>query len=129
MRFCQRHWDALRAAVRARGLDHLVGKSGREALERARDELAGTATDATYDPLLAAHNMILGRALEGGGLYLLTGDYCPVCEAVAHKDDSPNGAALTVEQAESYWIDGPADAVLAYCREHGLAPPPPGGTM
>ena len=33
-----------------------------------------------YDPLMAAHNMISGRAIECGGIYLLTGDYCPLCE-------------------------------------------------
>ena len=54
---------------------------------------------------MAAHNMIVGRALELGGLYLMTGDYCPVCEAMKHG------------QPETHWIDGPSDAVLEMARE------------
>ena len=47
-------------------------------------ELKGTAGPEDFDPLMAAHNMILGNALEAGGLIAMqpnddgTGR-CPVC--------------------------------------------------
>ena len=114
MKFCETHWAELRRAIDERGLSHLVAKDGHAAAERLVSELDGTANDRTYDPLMDAHNMILTRALEQGGLYLLGGDFCPVCEAIAHTNEM-------AEAVRSHWIDGPAEAVLAYCREHGLA--------
>lgn len=126
MKFCQKHWDMLRAAIETRGLMHLVAKGGEAAMERAVDEINGVATDATYDPLMAAHWMISGRAIEIGGLYLMTGDHCPVCEAMAHTSHWPRAGEtepLGEAGVEKHWIDGPADAVLVYCQERGLAAP------
>lgn len=117
MKFCQAHWDRLRTAIEIRGLGHLIAPSGAEAMERAAQELDGTATDATYDPLMAAHWMIVSRVTELGGLYLMTGDYCPICEAI-----KGHSQAMVSEQVEAHYIDGPADAVLAYCRDKGLSP-------
>lgn len=118
MQFCQPHWDKLRAAIAERGLSHRIAQDGRAAAGRMKAEFEGTATDRTYDPLMDAHNMIVARALELGGLYLMTGDYCPICEAVTH---SPKEVFPSVEDVERYWIDGPADSVKTYCVEHGLA--------
>lgn len=117
MRFCQSHWDALRAAIDARGLSHLVARSGKEACERLVAESKGEATDATWDPLMAAHNMIVSRVLELGGPYIFTGDYCPVCEAIRG-----HAKHMTREQVEKHYTDGPADAVLQLAREKGLVP-------
>ncbi len=115
MKFCIPHWNALRKAIESRGLSHLVAKTGEDAAKRLTAEVKGTATDRTFDPLMSAHNMIVGRAIEMGGIYLLTGEYCPICEAVKHKPED-----VTVEVVEAHWIDGPADGVLEYCREKKL---------
>jgi hypothetical protein len=127
MQFCQKHWDMLRTAIEARGLTHLIAKSGEAAMERAVDELQGRADDSSYDPLMAAHWMIANRAVEMGGLYFLSGGHCPVCEAIKHTahwpregENEPAGEAWV----ESHWIDGPADAVLTHCQERGLTAPP-----
>ena len=104
-------------------MGQLIARSGEAAVERARGELDGTATDATYDPLMAAHWMIVARITELGGLYLMTGDYCPICEAV-----KGHSHTMTPEEVEAHYIDGPADAVLTYCRDHGLVAAPPGST-
>lgn len=130
MRFCQSHWDKLRAAIDARGLTPLVAKNGREAAGRvARREKAGHVILDDYDPLLEAHNMILGEALRIAGIELLVSDLCPVCEAVLHLSACPTGTCTpapgaTVEEraaaAEKMWIDAPADAALAFAREKGL---------
>jgi hypothetical protein len=123
---CATHWAALRKAIADRGLDHLVAKSGEKAAERIKAELEGTATDTSYDPLMGAHNMIVSRSLQVGGLYMMALDEsgnhrCPICEAMKHSRIGPNeGDFRDAAHVESHWIDGPADAALAYCREQKL---------
>lgn len=115
MRFCQLHWDNLRDAIRARGLWPLVAQNGADAIEREVQVIEGTATDATYDPLMACHWMISGRALEALGLYLMTGNYCPVCEVMrAHPKPCPQGC--TDSDVERAWINGPANAALEHVK-------------
>jgi hypothetical protein len=120
MKICQDHWGKLRAAIKERGIDHLVARTGKEAAENMKADLEGRERD--YDPLMDCHWMITSRAVEHGGLYLMAPkedgtEYCPICEALLHKPDD-----ISVEQAEKYWIDGPADAALGLCREKGLVP-------
>lgn len=115
MKFCNRHWGALRAAIDERGLMPLVARNGAEAVERAKEELGGTATDASYDPLMGAHWMIVNRALESGGLYLMTGEICPVCEAIEHCNVG-EGGYRDKKHIEEDWIEGPADAALEFVR-------------
>ena len=108
MRFCQPHWKALREAIDKRRLGDFISDSPSEVANEMRVQLEGKENpDSPYDPLMGATNMVYGRAIELGGLYLLQGDLCPVCEAVKHGS------------TESYWIDGPADAILKDFREHG----------
>lgn len=126
MQFCQKHWDMLRAAINDRGLSHLVAKSSEEAMESIVAQLQGGEGD--YDPLMDCYWMITNRALEVGGLYLLSGDLCPVCEAMKHTAHIPALGSTTNEPAgaewvEKHWIDGPADAVLKHCQQQGLTTP------
>lgn len=122
MKMCRPHWDQLRAAVESRGLGHLIAANGREAHARAVAELKGEADPvADFDPLMVAHNMILSHATEGLGLFLFTGDYCPVCELLKVYPPIPEGHRYKTNQ--SYMIDGPADAVLEMAREAGVAIP------
>ena len=122
MKFCQKHWDMLRKAIEDRGLTHLIAKSGEQAAENMVSELRGE--EHPYDPLMAAHWMISSAALDQGGLYMMTGDHCPVCEAIKHTAEHPlaDGNPAGEEWVEKFWIDGPANAVLAECREKGLVP-------
>lgn len=136
MKFCQPHWDRLRAAIDVRGLSHLVAKDGADCAGRLQRELReGKPIVDEYDPLMSCHWMIFNEALRQGGMGLLGtppegGSYCPICEAVkATKepyDELPPGATLQ-ERVEKWWIDGPADAALAFCREKGLVPTPAAG--
>lgn len=120
VKFCLPHWERLRAAINERGLTSLIARGGAAAAERTTDEFKGTATDATYDPLMACHWMITNRALEGLGLYVLTtkedgSEYCPICEVLRrHPDPCPNGC--TGDDVERYFINGPADAALEYVK-------------
>jgi hypothetical protein len=114
VKFCQPHWDMLRAAIKVRGIDHLGAKTGEAAIADIKAELEQTERD--YDPLMDCHWMITSRAVKAGGLAVMCSkpdgsQYCPVCEAVAH------GAP------EESWINGPADAALEICRTKGLVPP------
>lgn len=123
MKICQPHWDRLRAAIDARGLSHLVAKSGEECVGRVARELKqGQPIADEYDPLMSCNWMIFEQALRCGGIRLMGtppegGEYCPICEAVkalAAQDGT------TEEEALKEWIDGPADGALAYAREKGL---------
>jgi hypothetical protein len=118
MKFCMPHWNALRAAIEARGMGHLVAKTGAEAVEGLVLELEGRAAEAFFDPLMTAHSMISSHVLGFAGLYLLTGDHCPVCEFCKHAPPPPDGHRYATNDA--YMIDGPADAVLAMAQEQGL---------
>jgi hypothetical protein len=112
MKFCQPHWEALRKAVADRGMDHLVAKSGQEAAERTKSEIEDGPQPANFDPLMRLHWMISGRVLEGFGLYLMLGDYCPMCEAGKHCEKCR-------EEVET-WPDSAADAVKEeYDRQIG----------
>lgn len=78
MKFCLPHWDKLRKAISDRGLDSLNSKGGQEAAERMQK--------GAFDPLMNAHNAIVGNALDhqGGGFALMTAnedgsDRCPLC--------------------------------------------------
>lgn len=117
MKFCQKHWEDLKQAIKDKGMWDLVAIDGHAALYMMKQELEGSETDSTYDPLMAAHNMISAKALEYGGLYLMTGDYCPLCELISHAPGGSDGEATCRE-----WIKGSTDACLAYCQEHKLIP-------
>lgn len=111
MKMCPAHWQALRAAIEARGLSHLVSKNGAEAKKKLATELEGRGAENDFDPLLCANNMLFAAGLSCGGLAMLSGDFCPVCKA--EENGVPKGE----------WIEGPADAVLKRARDEGLVPP------
>lgn len=121
MKFCQPHWDSLRTAINARGLEYLVAANGRDAHARAVAELEGRGEAADFDPLMTAHNMILSHAMDWVGLALFTGDFCPVCELLKVYPPIPEGHRYKTN--DSYLIDGPADVVLEMAKEAKLFPP------
>lgn len=117
MKFCQAHWDKLREAVYAKGMRPLVPRSGAEGAERLVEELSGEATDATYDPLMSCFWMICVRAMDALGSYLLSSDYCPVCEVVRAHGEQPCPHGCSGADVEERWIHGPVDAAYAYVQE------------
>lgn len=118
MKFCQTHWDMLRASVESRGMGHLVAANGRDALARTVADLEGRAEPDDFDPLMGAHNVILSRALDAVGLGLMFGDLCPVCEVLPNWPPIPEGHRYATN--ESYWIDGPVDAMREIAQQRGL---------
>jgi hypothetical protein len=79
MRFCQPHWDSLRAAIAARGLSALVADSGDKAAANLASEVEHGRTIDNYDPLMAAHWAIVNNAMDMAGLVIMTEDICPLC--------------------------------------------------
>lgn len=115
MKMCSDHWEKMRTAIQERGLYHRVAVDGKAAVDRVVAELKGTATKETYDPLMSMNNMFFARALECGGLYLMTvkpdgTEYCPLCEVGLHL-----GSAEPDE-----WIKSCADSILTHCKENNL---------
>lgn len=121
MKFCQPHWDKLRVAVmETRGLGHLVASNGRDAMARTIADLKGDADVSDYDPLTSCFWMIHSKAIEFWGFAMLAGEDCPICISMR---DGVRPADMTATEAESWWIDGPADSVLKYCREKSIDKP------
>ena len=116
MKMCPHHWDKLRTGVQDRGMFHLVHKSGEALVESLKEELNGQKKIENYDPLMDANMMIMGRAIQDGGPYLLGvdergEDYCPLCEVNKHGEGK-----VTADD----WIKGCLDSILKFCRENNL---------
>lgn len=130
MKFCDCHWAALKEAVKVRGMWGLVAKDGTAVMERIKEEIAGNASDDNFDPLAAATWAIYGRAIELGGLNMMMGELCPLCELDTQvKGDSEIQQLDANGRIPSQnWIEGCCDSLLEYCREKCLLsvslPPP-----
>ena len=108
MQLCSNHWADLRKAIDTVGLSQFVSSSGKAAAEKIQLELQ-SEENKTFDPLLAANFAIWSNALEMGGLYLMTGDYCPICESVKH-----NGPPA------DFWINNAVNEQLEKAKRLGL---------
>lgn len=133
MRFCQRHWDALRHAIQARGLGDFIAGSGQEAVEMATRALKGgqPKKKSDYDPLLSAHWMIVNNTMEKlkelgfnpMGVFAEHEEHpecqCPLCylnflslehDRTCDKPDCPKPKGMTFDN----WIDKAADGAAGY---------------
>lgn len=106
MKFCQPHWDALKDKVKEKGMWSLVSDGPDKAVE-----FIINPGPQTFEPLMSCHNMIVTNALQAGGLYLMQGDYCPLCEAEKNHPEPGNAER---------WIKHATDAALDYCTRHKL---------
>jgi len=128
MQFCMPHWKQLRSAIQRKGMFHLVARSGEEATTRTAAELKGE--HAPFDPLMSCHWQITNRALELGGLYLMSqkpdgGSYCPLCEVEANIKVTDEAKAECkceggFKDIPTCWIEGCTDSAVEYCKEQGL---------
>src|SRR5689334_6845468 len=76
--FCQEHWDMLKAAITARGLDSLIAPDGETAVAQLANQLESEgSTPTNYDPLMSAMFAISGNAADlvksmgGNALYVM----------------------------------------------------------
>lgn len=138
MRFCQDHWDRLRAAIDERGLSHLIASDGRLAIEQLADQLQRAqegeepVSPVNYDPLMAAHWSIVNNVMAQLGpnaLYLMSGGpedpvegygpkyegrtwpRCPLCYInLAHEVScKEENCALSKENGYEWMINRAAD--------------------
>jgi hypothetical protein len=135
VRFCSKHWGALRQAIQARGLGDFVAGTGEEALSMTVRELAvGPAKKKTdYDPLMSAHNMIAHNAMQHlseigvNPLSLFFSDSehpemaCPICclnwhslnhDRICTTPNCPKPIGLQYDN----WIDKAVDGAAAYLK-------------
>jgi hypothetical protein len=85
VKLCESCWSKLRAAIKARGIDHLV-KTAAGVHTEMITALEGKPTEAP-DPLMAANNMIWSNAIRIYGLGMMApmpdgSERCPVCTLV-----------------------------------------------
>lgn len=106
MKWCQPHWEQLRAAVDARGLSHLGAQDAREAHREMVSQLEGEP--AAFDPLMGSFWRINSQMMENVGLRLM--GRCPLCILI--EDGRP-------ELVEN-WINGVTDGALEYAVQEGL---------
>ena len=112
MHICQDHWHELKSAIRQRGLWGLVprGEDGHIATNPRLQNSGEPSEPPNLDPLSMAASLISSQALMAFGDYLLTRQYCPLCEV-----EENLGRGLSME-----WIIIDADTVLQFCRERKL---------
>ena len=120
MKFCSVHWNKLCEGVNLRGLGHLVTHKEEESID-----VDNVPKTKNYDPLINLHWSISLHAVQMGGLYLLSGDYCPVCEAIetmVGREDVESEEIVTLEEVEYYWLEAPLNAELKHCKDKGIIP-------
>jgi hypothetical protein len=115
MRMCMPHWNALKAAIDARGLSQFIAKDG--------DEVQRRADTKSFEPLLGAHNAILAQAINVGGLEVLMQnddgqELCPIC---FFQDRCKCGAPDCKERYEK-WIEFSAEDARREAIHLGLLP-------
>lgn len=82
MKMCMPHWEELKTAIDDRGLSKFIAPSGEVLAKNLVTELQGG--EKKFEPLMGANIAIMSNALQMGGLYLMTGDFCPLCELEKH---------------------------------------------
>lgn len=111
VQICKDHWKNMRDKVSELGMDHLVSKTGEEAMEKMVDQIEGTDTtpEKTFDPLLNANWAITAQWIKDVGIAGMSYDGCPLCEV---ESTSPGRA--------QNWIDGSIGDQLEYAKHHGI---------
>ena len=129
MKFCQDHWDKLRAAIADRGMDGLVARGGAAAVANTVSEFSEGPKPENFDPLMGAHWAIASNAMErikaagGQPLYLMGGGpedpvtgygaayegrtwpRCPLCYINLVHEVSCTGGGCTLPKVGGYdWM-------------------------
>lgn len=85
MKWCERHWDGLRAEIDRQGLGSLVPDTAEKAARAFERRAAGDESMDAFDPLMGAMwaiNQFIGSQFGPDGLMaVMSIDGCPICEA------------------------------------------------
>jgi len=116
VRFCQPHWDKLRAAIEERGLGDVVARDGQAAAANLVSELQTGSRLDNFDPLMGAHWAIVNRIAEVAPQVIVI-EGCPICWAQdEHEKHCVDPGCQVTRQTLEDWIPGVADFMK---REHG----------
>ena len=117
MKFCQDHWDKLRAAIEAEGVYELVAKDGKRAAQMFADAVEYDRESlANYDPLMWAHWAIIERIAQHEPNVLFV-DGCPLCwVADGHEATCVEPGCEITRQTFEDWIPGVAGAAAERAR-------------
>jgi hypothetical protein len=124
MKFCQPHWDKLRAAICERGMEGLIAKSDAEAVARLVADVENPKVrSVAFDPLMTAHFGILDNAMRVAGSAVMESNAngsprCPICFLQTEHDKACKDPAC--EQSYDKWIDCAADEALEQAKNFGL---------
>ena len=120
MKFCQDHWDRLRAAIAARGLSDLVAKGGERAVRNLKSELEDGPSFVNFDPLMGAHWAIVNNSMDVLGLAVMApdedgNDRCPLCLLNEWHEVACADPTCPLPKVNGYdgWIDRAADDMRA----------------
>ncbi|HEY5201629.1 MAG TPA: hypothetical protein VIJ31_12065 [Acidothermaceae bacterium] len=120
MKFCQPHWDALRAEIADRGLGQFVASGGHDAARRMKAELMEASAASNFEPLMGAHWAILKNLTASRGFAIMLIDGCPLCAAneqhLAECTDAECGQPAYYDK----WLGRAADDQLQIARDMGL---------
>ena len=117
------HWTRLRQTIEDRGLSALVADSGKKAAANLASEVVDGRTIDNFDPLMAAHNAILGNVVKLTGLAVMVNnedgsERCPLCYLNQRSADS-----WEKERAGGAMIGAPYRCGDDRCGEEHLFPP------
>lgn len=81
MRWCQGHWDGLKAEINRQGMSGLIPTDGNRMAENLQREIDGEQSTDTFDPLMGAmmgmNAFMMGPVGLGPMLFMMEG--CPLC--------------------------------------------------
>lgn len=114
MKFCQTHWDKLRAAIDAEGIGDLVAPDEPTAVAQLVSQVEQEEVTLTnFDPLMSAHWAIIERISKHAPQVILQPG-CPLCwvQDMHEENCQEPGCPITRETFEE-WIP----SVAAHMRE------------
>jgi hypothetical protein len=121
VKFCQDHWEKLRAAIEKRGLSALVADSGEKAAANMASSLEQGQNIDNFDPLMGAHNAIVSNVMNVVGLAIMQPnpdgtDRCPLCFINSEHKEHCKDPVCKVTDYED-WIDKAADEMVAVWKQ------------
>jgi len=129
MRFCQPHWNKLRAEIERVGLGKFVSADGHEAIAKTvasieRADLGDPPRQSEFDPLLNAHWAIVSNVMGVVGFAIMVqnddgSDRCPLCFITADHLANCTMPDCKIRDYD-HWIGRVAEDQVAHAKELGL---------
>ncbi len=116
MKFCSRHMHDMGAAIRKKGMGHMITQSDVEVARKAQAWLAGTLPAHEFDPMIASILEVNAKAVDLLGTRLLEqknngNHHCPLCSA---------NQILKNPAIDTSWIDNVTDLMVITAHQNGL---------